>query len=85
MRTAVSGRKAPSLAKPGDQIVVAHEDDLRDGHMKLLHINGQRIALARVGDDFLAVGLMAARIEAGPWPAVWSLAAGSSASRARLP
>ena len=41
--------------KPGDEIVVAHEDDLRDGHMKLLHVNGRRIALARVGDDFLAV------------------------------
>jgi len=40
---------------PGDEIVVAQADELQDGHMKLLRVNGQRIALARVGARFHAV------------------------------
>lgn len=39
----------------GEEIAVAHEDDLKDGHMMLLHVNGRRIALARVRDTFHAV------------------------------
>ncbi|HJR61942.1 MAG TPA: DUF2231 domain-containing protein [Vicinamibacterales bacterium] len=39
----------------GKEIVVAHEDDLQDGHMKLLRVNGRRITLARVGGVFHAV------------------------------
>ena len=40
--------------KPGDAIVVADEEDLKDGHMKLLWVNGQRIALAKTEDGFCA-------------------------------
>ena len=40
--------------KPGDSIVVADEEDLKDGHMKLLWVNGQRIALARTEKGYCA-------------------------------
>jgi nitrite reductase/ring-hydroxylating ferredoxin subunit/uncharacterized membrane protein len=39
----------------GEEIVVASEDELKDGHMKLLRVNGRRIALARAGQTFYAV------------------------------
>lgn len=41
-------------AKPGDLVAVADEDELDDGHMKLLRVNGQRIALARTSDGYCA-------------------------------
>jgi nitrite reductase/ring-hydroxylating ferredoxin subunit/uncharacterized membrane protein len=40
---------------PGQQVTVAHADELQDGQMKLLHVNGRRIALARVSGGFHAV------------------------------
>ncbi len=48
-------QEASFSGDPGAEITVAAADDLRDGHMKLLHVNGQRIALARVGERFHAV------------------------------
>ena len=43
------------IGRPGEDIVVATQTDLQDGHMKLLHVNGRRIALARTGDRYHAV------------------------------
>jgi nitrite reductase/ring-hydroxylating ferredoxin subunit/uncharacterized membrane protein len=40
--------------KPGDEVVVASDDDLQAGHMKLLRVNGQRIALARTANGYCA-------------------------------
>ena len=39
-------------AKAGQPIVVALEDDLKPGQMKLLHVNGHRLVLARTGDGY---------------------------------
>lgn len=41
-------------AAPGDTLVVASEDELNEGHMKLLWINGRRIALGRTPDGYCA-------------------------------
>ena len=41
--------------RPGEEITVAETSDLKDGQMKLLHVNGRRIALARTADGFHAV------------------------------
>jgi nitrite reductase/ring-hydroxylating ferredoxin subunit len=41
-------------AKVGDSIRVATEDELGTGHMKLLWVNGQRIALARTAGGYCA-------------------------------
>lgn len=46
--------EASFSGKPGDAIVVADEDELEDGHMKLLWVNGQRIALARTTKGYCA-------------------------------
>lgn len=40
---------------PGGEIAVARADALEDGHMKLLHVNGRRIALGRAGTRYYAV------------------------------
>jgi nitrite reductase/ring-hydroxylating ferredoxin subunit/uncharacterized membrane protein len=40
---------------PGQELTVGREEELRDGHMKLLHVNGQRVALARTPDGVHAV------------------------------
>lgn len=48
-------QEAAFTGKPGDEIVVARAADLKDGHMKLLHVNGRRIALARTADGYHAV------------------------------
>lgn len=40
---------------PGQEVTVASHDDLEDGQMKLLHVNGRRVALARAGNRFHAV------------------------------
>lgn len=48
-------QEATFTGKPGDEILVAREADLKDGHMKLLHVNGRRIALARTADGYHAV------------------------------
>lgn len=58
----------------GDEVIVADDGDLEDGQMKLLHVNGRRIALARVGTRFYAVddacshrgGSLAAGVLIGP-------------------
>ena len=39
----------------GHEATIAREDELKDGQMKLLHVNGHRLALARVGDTFHVV------------------------------
>lgn len=48
-------QEATLTGRPGEEIVVATQPDLQDGHMKLLHVNGRRIALARTGDRYHAV------------------------------
>jgi uncharacterized membrane protein/nitrite reductase/ring-hydroxylating ferredoxin subunit len=40
--------------KSGDSIVVAEQDELQEGHMKLLWVNGERIALARTPKGYCA-------------------------------
>ncbi|MCA1562829.1 MAG: Rieske 2Fe-2S domain-containing protein [Acidobacteria bacterium] len=40
--------------KAGEPLVVAHTDDLAADQMKLLHVNGHRIVLARKADHFIA-------------------------------
>ena len=40
---------------PGDEVAVASVSDLKDGQMKLVHVNGRRIALARTASGFHAV------------------------------
>ena len=42
-------------ARPGDEIAVANASHLKEGHMKLIHVNSRRIALARTGTGFHAV------------------------------
>jgi nitrite reductase/ring-hydroxylating ferredoxin subunit/uncharacterized membrane protein len=56
-RYAGTGRwqEATLAGRPGEEIVVAKRDDLQDGHMKLLRVNGRRIALARSGERYHAV------------------------------
>ncbi len=56
-RYADKGRwqEAAFTAQPGEEVAVAKTGDLKDGHMKLLHINGRRIALARTSSGFHAV------------------------------
>jgi nitrite reductase/ring-hydroxylating ferredoxin subunit/uncharacterized membrane protein len=56
-RYADKGRwqEATFTGRPGEEIAVAKTSDLKDGHMKLLHINGRRIALARTPSGFHAV------------------------------
>jgi nitrite reductase/ring-hydroxylating ferredoxin subunit/uncharacterized membrane protein len=41
-------------ASPGEPIVVAHTDELKEDQMKLLIVNGQRIVLARLKRGFAA-------------------------------
>ena len=40
--------------KPGDEVDVATVDELQNGHMKLLWVNGERIALAKTEDGYCA-------------------------------
>jgi nitrite reductase/ring-hydroxylating ferredoxin subunit/uncharacterized membrane protein len=40
--------------RPGEQVVVATTDELQPDQMKLLHVAGRRIVLARTGDGFTA-------------------------------
>jgi nitrite reductase/ring-hydroxylating ferredoxin subunit/uncharacterized membrane protein len=56
-RYADKGRwqEASFTARPGEEIAVAKAGDLKDGHMKLLHINGRRVALARTSSGFHAI------------------------------
>jgi nitrite reductase/ring-hydroxylating ferredoxin subunit/uncharacterized membrane protein len=46
--------EATFTAKPGESIEVADVNDLKLDQMKLLRVNGQRIALARTADGFVA-------------------------------
>jgi nitrite reductase/ring-hydroxylating ferredoxin subunit/uncharacterized membrane protein len=41
-------------APPGEPLVVAHADDLKEDQMKLMIVNGQRIVLARLKRGFAA-------------------------------
>lgn len=41
-------------ATAGKPLVVGHVDDLKEGQMKLLHVNGRRIVLARTGKGYAA-------------------------------
>lgn len=41
-------------APAGKPVAVGHADDLKVGHMKLLHVNGHRIVLARTSRGFTA-------------------------------
>jgi nitrite reductase/ring-hydroxylating ferredoxin subunit/uncharacterized membrane protein len=40
---------------PGQEVTVGREEEMREGHMKLVHVNGRRVALARTPDGFHAV------------------------------
>jgi nitrite reductase/ring-hydroxylating ferredoxin subunit/uncharacterized membrane protein len=40
---------------PGQEVTVGREEELREGQMKLLHVNGRRVALARTPDGVHAV------------------------------
>ena len=40
--------------QPGDEVRVATVDELQNGHMKLLWVNGDRIALAKTEDGYCA-------------------------------
>lgn len=56
-RYARSGKWSESTfdAPAGEEVAVARDDELEDGQMKLLHVNGRRIALARTGERFHAI------------------------------
>ena len=47
-------KEASFTATPGARIAVAAEDELGEGHMKLLWVNGRRIALARTAEGYCA-------------------------------
>jgi nitrite reductase/ring-hydroxylating ferredoxin subunit/uncharacterized membrane protein len=47
-------QEATIAATPGKPVVVGHADDLKEGQMKLLHINGRRIVLARTPRGYAA-------------------------------
>ena len=47
-------KEASFTASPGDSLAVAAEDELQNGHMKLLWVNGRRIALARTASGYCA-------------------------------
>jgi nitrite reductase/ring-hydroxylating ferredoxin subunit/uncharacterized membrane protein len=55
-RYANAGRwqEARITARPEDAPVVAAADDLQENQMKLLHLNGERVALARTADGYCA-------------------------------
>jgi nitrite reductase/ring-hydroxylating ferredoxin subunit len=40
----------------GDTLVVAQKDDLAPGTARRFDVDGHRIAIVRVGDDFYAIG-----------------------------
>lgn len=40
----------------GRVVVLCRRDELPDGEAKRFDVDGQRIALARIGDDFYAIG-----------------------------
>ena len=56
---------------PGQSLTVAAGDELKNGHMKLLWVNGRRIALARTAEA-IARSKTAVHIVAGRWPAACS-------------
>jgi nitrite reductase/ring-hydroxylating ferredoxin subunit/uncharacterized membrane protein len=55
-RYAAAGKwqEATFTTKPGVPLLVGHVDDLKAGQMKLLHVNGHRIVLARTSDGYAA-------------------------------
>ncbi len=73
-------KEADVAGKPGEAVVVAGADELKVGQMKLLHVNGRRIVLARTDDGYaacddrcthkggsLAGGVMACGVVVCPW------------------
>jgi nitrite reductase/ring-hydroxylating ferredoxin subunit/uncharacterized membrane protein len=47
-------QEASFTARAGEPIAVGHVDDLKDDQMKLLHVNGRRIVLARTAGGYQA-------------------------------
>jgi nitrite reductase/ring-hydroxylating ferredoxin subunit/uncharacterized membrane protein len=47
-------QEAQLAAPPGDPLVIGHVADLKENQMKLLHVNGRRIALARTAQGYRA-------------------------------
>lgn len=47
-------QEADFTARAGEPLTVGSADDLAEGQMKLLHINGHRIVLARTSDGYAA-------------------------------
>jgi nitrite reductase/ring-hydroxylating ferredoxin subunit/uncharacterized membrane protein len=42
------------ITSRSEEVVVGHVDDLKENQMKLLHVNGQRVVLARTPDGYKA-------------------------------
>ena len=47
-------REETVTAPPGEPVTVARAGELKDNQIKLLHVNGKRIALARTEDGYVA-------------------------------
>jgi nitrite reductase/ring-hydroxylating ferredoxin subunit/uncharacterized membrane protein len=47
-------QEAQFTSRGNEPLVVGHIDDLKENQMKLLHVNGQRIVLARTSDGYRA-------------------------------
>ena len=47
-------KEASVHGKPGEEVTVATADELHNGHMKLLWVNGERIALAKTEAGYCA-------------------------------
>jgi nitrite reductase/ring-hydroxylating ferredoxin subunit/uncharacterized membrane protein len=47
-------QEAQLTSRGADPLVVGHVDDLKEDQMKLLHVNGKRVVLARTADGYRA-------------------------------
>jgi nitrite reductase/ring-hydroxylating ferredoxin subunit len=47
-------QEAQLTSRGADPLVVGHVDDLKEDQMKLLHVNGKRVVLARTSDGYRA-------------------------------
>ena len=47
-------QEAHFTARGSEPLIVGHVDDLKENQMKLLHVNGRRVVLARTADGYRA-------------------------------
>ena len=47
-------QEADFTGKPGERLVIGSAEDLKEGQMKLLRVNGKRLVLARTADGYTA-------------------------------